>query len=131
MASRRKIIDDDPQPPKRAAKAFEPYAEVMRAKVEGLPGLSEKAMMGGLCFMLDGNMLCGAHKGGWMFRVGKENQDQALAIPGVQMMVMGDKGRTMSGFMEVRADEPGLADHTAIDGALALALGFVSTLPPK
>ncbi|MBT8425743.1 MAG: TfoX/Sxy family protein, partial [Silicimonas sp.] len=39
-------------------------------------------MFGGLCFMKDGLMLCGVHKGGGMFRVGKPRQAAAEAIDG-------------------------------------------------
>ena len=33
----------------------------LRETLEGTASVSEKRMMGGLCFMMNGNMLCGAH----------------------------------------------------------------------
>ena len=57
----------------------EGLAELMRGDLAGVPGITEKKMFGGLCFLLDGNMLCGVHKGGGMFRVGKDNEAAALA----------------------------------------------------
>jgi hypothetical protein len=63
-----------------------------------MDGLSEKRMFGGLCFMLHGNMLCGVHKGGGMFRIGKDNYAQALLLPGVSPMEL--TGRKMGGFVE-------------------------------
>jgi len=95
-------------------------------------GVTEKRMMGGLCFMLDGNMIGGADRheetqyGRFMFRVGKDNESQALAYPGVIPVEQG--GRKMGGLIFVDADnctEPNLK-------ALAkLALKFVTSLPAK
>ena len=52
----------------------EGLAEILRGDLADLPGISEKRMFGGLAFMLDGNMLCGVHKDGAMFRVGKAHE---------------------------------------------------------
>ncbi|MCT7375701.1 TfoX/Sxy family protein [Chelativorans salis] len=103
----------------------------MRGGLEGLQGISEKRMMGGVCFLLDGNMLSGADRtktgeGRFMFRVGKENQTEALARPGAQAMEMG--GRRMNGFVFVDAEA---CDGEALKGWISLALGFVGGLPPK
>ena len=38
-------------------------ADQMREDLGDLPGLSEKTMFGGLCFLLDGNMICGRPQG--------------------------------------------------------------------
>ena len=43
------------------------------------PNVSERNMFGGVCFMLNGNMLCGPTKEGHlMLRVGKERHEEAL-----------------------------------------------------
>ena len=55
----------------------EGLAELLRGDVAELGAIAEKKMFGGLCFMLNGNMLCGVHKGGAMFRVGKDNAAEA------------------------------------------------------
>lgn len=103
----------------------------LREALEGLPGLSEKRMMGGICFLLDGNMIAGADRtrdgqGRFLFRVGREHQAAALARPGAQLMEMG--GRQMRGFIFV--DEEA-CDAAAMRSWCALALDFVGTLPPK
>lgn len=72
----------------------EELSDRLRNALEGMTGVSEKRMMGGLCFMLNGNMLGGAHreKSGeqlFMFRVGKENEDAALSLPGARPMQLG------------------------------------------
>ena len=34
----------------------------LRAELGTLPGLTEKKMFGGICFLLGGNMVCGVHR---------------------------------------------------------------------
>lgn len=103
----------------------------MRDLLDGLPGLSEKRMMGGLCFLVDGNMIGAARreKSGnahFMFRVGKDNEDEALRQPGTRPMVHG--GRKMSGFIWLDEDEAETGNMKALT---SLAMSFVTSLPPK
>lgn len=102
-------------------------AQMLRDELAELEEISERRMFGGLCFMLNGNMLCGVHKDGGMFRVGKENEAAALAIPGAEPL--GFTGRKMGGMVEV-SDET-LADDGARGALLSIALSFVSALPVK
>jgi TfoX/Sxy family transcriptional regulator of competence genes len=106
-------------------------AEQLRDGLGSVEGVSEKKMMGGLCLMVNGNMVGGVDrtKDGrdrFMFRVGKDNQAEALERPGAEAVEMG--GRRMGGFVFVDADA---CDQAALDGWIALALGFVRTLPKK
>lgn len=89
--------------------------------------LSERRMFGGLCFMLAGNMLCGVHKNGLMYRVGKDRAAQALDLPGAAPMAF--TGRPMGGMIELYEDDLEREDTRA--GLLALAVEFVDTLPAK
>ncbi|MDA7429815.1 TfoX/Sxy family protein [Primorskyibacter aestuariivivens] len=89
--------------------------------------LDERRMFGGLCFMMAGNMLCGVHKRGLMYRVGKDRAEAALAIPGAQPMAF--TGRPMGGMIELYEDDLGRDDTRK--GLLALAVEFVDTLAPK
>jgi len=41
----------------------ETLAAEMRDRLDGLPGLSEKRMMVGICFLVDGNMVGAARRG--------------------------------------------------------------------
>ena len=77
----------------------EGLAEILRGDLAGQERVEEKRMFGGLCFMLEGHMLCGVHKDGGMFRVGKERQASALAIDGVTEMAF--TGRKMGGLVDV------------------------------
>ena len=105
----------------------EGLAELLRNDVAEMGAITEKKMFGGLCFMLDGHMLCGVHTGGGMMRVGKDRQDKALAIDGASPMAF--TGRPMGGMIDV-TDEA-LADDARRSQLLALALENVRSLPPK
>jgi hypothetical protein len=71
----------------------------MRTALARRPGISERAMFGGFCWMLNGNMLCGVEVGRFMFRVGKELETKALAKPGAEPIVF--SGRRMGGLVWV------------------------------
>lgn len=101
------------------------YADVLRGQLDMHPGISEKRMFGGQFFMLNGNMLCGIGKYGFMFRVGIENEPQALAQPGTSIAVT---SRTMRGFIHV---EPAVAVETGLDFWIDLARSYVGGLPMK
>jgi TfoX/Sxy family transcriptional regulator of competence genes len=101
-------------------------AETLRSTLEGRVGIAEKAMFGGICWMLDGNMLCCTSQHRFMFRVGKDAEDEALARPGAGPVVMGK--RRMNGFVWVDADQ---AIDAGLSDWIALAAAFVGTLPPK
>lgn len=109
----------------------ESIAQSMRDALDGLPGIEEKKMMGGLCFLVNGNMLGGASGANifsktFMFRVGKENQAEALTDPSAKQVEMG--GRKMGGFIYVDADA---TDDAALAKWVAMALGFAGSLPAK
>ncbi|MEP2990167.1 MAG: TfoX/Sxy family protein [Parasphingorhabdus sp.] len=96
-----------------------------------MEGLSEKRMMGGICFLLHGNMIGGADQskdgaGRFMFRIGKDNQDKGNAMPLAQPMEMG--GRLMSGLFFVDAGD---CDDELLRRWIALALSFGKDLPHK
>src|SRR5215471_12205184 len=104
----------------------EDLAERMRAALVGTGTVREVRMFGGLCFMLNGNMVAGTSKRGLLVRVGKEQQSAALARPGTKPMEM--TGRPMEGYVFV---DPPPADERSLQDWLALAVTFVKTLPPK
>lgn len=103
----------------------------MRTVLDGVGATSEKRMMGGVCFFLNGNMLCGAdrNKDGvrrFMFRVGKDNHEDALKRPDAMPMDMA--GRRMGGFVFVDGET---CDDAALQEWIKLARSFVGTLPAK
>lgn len=104
----------------------EGLAQLMRDDLAGEP-VAEKKMFGGLAFLLNGHMICGIHKGGAMFRVGKPNEAEALAVPGASPMMF--TGRAMAGMIDL-SDEA-TADDARRGRVMGLALAFVRALPPK
>ena len=101
--------------------------EILKDDLGERVDLVEKNMFGGIAFMLNGNMLCGVHKNGAMYRVGKEHEAEALALPGVRKMDF--TGRPMGGFID--AGEEAMADDDTRAELLRLAVDFVSCLPAK
>jgi TfoX/Sxy family transcriptional regulator of competence genes len=107
--------------------AFDPgLAQLLRDDLAQEP-VTEQKMFGGLCFLSQGNMICGLHKGGTMYRVGKESYAAALALPGVEPMQMG--GRTMAAMVTLSLEDS--AEDAKRLPVLALALATVKALPPK
>ncbi len=105
----------------------ENLAAIMRKSLSKLDGITEKKMFGGLCFLLQGNMLCGVHKDGGMARIGKENEAQALKLDGIDPLSF--TGRKMGGMVDVSVDA--LKSARIRRAILDLALEYVGTLPPK
>jgi TfoX/Sxy family transcriptional regulator of competence genes len=104
----------------------EGLAERMRVALAGTGAVREVRMFGGLCFMLNGNMVAGTSKRGLLVRVGKDQHSNALARPGAKRMEM--TGRPMEGYIFV---DPPPRDDRSLQEWLALAVAFVKTLPPK
>ncbi|MDW4548538.1 TfoX/Sxy family protein [Defluviimonas sp. D31] len=104
----------------------EGLAQLMRDDLAG-ERVTERKMFGGLAFLLDGHMVCGVHKDGAMFRVGKANEAAALSVPGAAPMAF--TGRKMGGMIDL-ADEA-VADDARRGRLMTLALSFVKSLPPK
>ena len=105
----------------------EGHAQILRDLLSQTDGITEKKMFGGLCFMQNGNMLCGVHKDGGMFRVGKENEEAALAVNGVDPLSF--TGRKMGGMVDISEDT--LGDENALLSLLSLADTFVGKMPSK
>jgi len=105
----------------------EGLAELLRDGLSGEDGVVEKRMFGGLCFMLRGNMVCGTFRDRGMFRVGRAQEADALALPGTKPMDMG--ARPMPGMIE--ALPAAMADDAVRTRLLALAVGFAGSLPGK
>ena len=105
----------------------EQNAEILRNALKNEASLTEKKMFGGLCFFINGNMLCGVDKTGGMFRVGKDNEPAALNLPGISPFTM--TGRKMGGL--VQANENLFTNQGQLTDILSLALSFAKSLPAK
>jgi len=103
-------------------------AERIRTALSNRPGVSEKAMFGGIGFLLDGNLLVSASgRGGMLVRVGPEGHAAAIQSPHTKAMEMG--GRGMLGYVVVAA--PGVASQGAVASWIERAVKHVRTLAPK
>lgn len=89
------------------------------------PSVDEKAMFGGLAFMLEGKMCCGVLKSELVARVGPEQYDAALARPHTRPMDF--TGRPMKGYVYVAAE--GCGDRRSLQSWLDRAVRFVGELP--
>jgi TfoX/Sxy family transcriptional regulator of competence genes len=108
------------------------YDEKLAAKIEdalgNTRGITTKKMFGGLCFLHNGNMLCGIDKNrNLMVRVGPEQYDEALAQKHAREMDF--TGRPLKGMIYVSPD--GYKTKAALSGWVQLGLNFTGTLSPK
>lgn len=107
------------------------YDETLAARVRRATGhladTNERKMFGGLCFLVNGNMLVGVSGDRLMARVGKDAYDEALRQPHCRPMDF--TGRPMAGFVYVERE--GLADDAALGDWIARAHAYVGTLPAK
>jgi TfoX/Sxy family transcriptional regulator of competence genes len=101
-------------------------AALLRADLSGAE-ITEKKMFGGICFLLNGNMVTGSMKTSALFRVGKHGDAAALAIPGTYPMMQ--RGKPMTGFIELPTAD--CSDGARRSTLSAMALAFARTLPPK
>lgn len=103
-------------------------ANKIREVLEGKRGITEKKMFGGLCFLLNGNMLCGVdNKSRLMIRVGPEKYDSSLKLK--HACKMDFTGKPMKGMLYI--DPDGTKRKDSIKKWLDLASDFVKTLPKK
>ena len=99
----------------------------VRRLLAGRDDVAEKNMVGGLSFLVKGNMCCGVTGPALMVRVGAEGREQALGEPHVRPMEFA--GRALSGFVCV--DPAGFASDEALARWVQRGLDFVSGLPAK
>jgi len=99
----------------------------IRAALSDQPGLVEKKMFGGVCFMLNGNMACGVIKNDLIVRVGPEQHPAALSRPHTRPFDF--SGKPMAGWVTVSGT--GVATEKDLKDWVRLGVDFASTLPPK
>ena len=102
-------------------------ADAVRSDLRRYDGVTERAMFGGIAFMVDDNMAVGVTDDDLMVRVGKDAHDAALALPGASTMTMGE--REMKGWVRVTPDDMSSGD--ALSEWIDRGVGFARNLPPK
>lgn len=99
----------------------------VRAALEKTSGIAERRMFGGVCFTLNGNMVCGVVNRNLMIRIGLDNYQDALKQPHVREMDF--TGRAMKGYVFVGAD--GTKSELALKSWVQYGVTYVSGLPAK
>ena len=90
-------------------------------------GISERAMFGGLAFLVDGKMFIGIRNSSLMARVGPERYNDALAMPSVRLMDF--TGRPMKGYVYI--DPPAIAEDRDLMAWVSWCAEYVALLPSK
>jgi hypothetical protein len=101
--------------------------ELLSGCLESVRGVTQKAMFGGLAWLLNGNLLCGARSDGMLVRLGKDNESWALKTPGIAPMMM--RERRMQGW--VRATSEAYGNDVSRQKLIDAALKFNQSLPKK
>jgi TfoX/Sxy family transcriptional regulator of competence genes len=107
------------------------YDEALAARVRRALGprtdVVEKAMFGGVTFMVAGNMCCGVHRSDLIIRLDGHTTVEELGSPRVRAWDF--MKRPMPGMFAV--DAAGCADQESTASWTQLALNHALSLPPK
>ncbi len=106
----------------------EELADRMRDALQGVGGLSEKRMFGGLAFLVNGHLaIAASNEGGALVRVDPAEADHLVDTTAATVAIM--RGRPMTGWLRVPADA--LAVEDALDAWTARSSAYAASLPPK
>jgi TfoX/Sxy family transcriptional regulator of competence genes len=103
-------------------------ADRIREQLHDQQGVTEKAMFGGLAFLINGNMAVSASgQGGLLLRVDPSAAASLVSEGVAERAVM--RGRAMDGWLRV-ADEA-VADDRQLARWVQVGVGYAAGLPPK
>lgn len=103
-------------------------ASRIRKVVEDERGLTERAMFGGLAFLIDGHLAASASgQGGMLLRVDPARTESLLSEPHVRRFEM--RGREMDGWL--RVDVAALQTDDDLRGWVSHGVSYARSLPPK
>jgi TfoX/Sxy family transcriptional regulator of competence genes len=106
----------------------EDLANRLRELMAGEAGVTEKAMFGGLAFLIGGNMAVAASgRGGLMVRVDPEDTDTLVARPHAGPFEM--RGRAVQGWLRVDAD--GVRTRRQLEPWVKRGVAYARSLPAK
>jgi TfoX/Sxy family transcriptional regulator of competence genes len=94
--------------------------------ISGWENIIPREMFGGVCYLLNGNIVCGVYKDYLILRLGEQEAAAALQKPGVSEFDI--TGRPMNGWVMV--EERACAGKN-LEAWLNKARGFVAGLPVK
>jgi hypothetical protein len=106
---------------------YDPQLEVLLdQRTSRWPGLTKKAMFGGVVYLLNGNMCVGAWRDYLLCRVGPADVELRKLESISQMDIT---GRAMSGWIKVA--QPGWRNPPTCDRVIGTARQFAAGLPGK
>ena len=107
------------------------YDENLAQRIRGVlarkKNIEEKKMFGGICFLLNGNMLVGVWKDSLIARLGPDQGEEALLEPLVKEFDI--TGRPMKNWILVEPE--GVVDDDQLKDWIQRAVKFVGKLPKK
>lgn len=92
----------------------------IREAMSSFPGVEEKYMFGGVCYMLNGKMCVGIVGDEMMCRIGPDAYETALDRKGCREMVF--TGKPMKGYVYVNGD--GMQTKKDFDHWISLCVAF-------
>jgi TfoX/Sxy family transcriptional regulator of competence genes len=108
-----------------------PYNEEIDGRIHEIvarwKNTKAKKMFGGVCHLLNGNMVCGVYKDYLILRLGEKSAADALKRSHTRPFDI--SGKPMKGWVMV--EEGGFETDQVLRDWLDKARGFVETLPPK
>lgn len=106
----------------------EDLADRVREAIQGVDGITEKRMFGGLAFLLRGNMAVSVSgRGGLLLRCDPEQTDSLVAASGVDRFEM--RGKEMDGWLHV--DPEAIETDQDLRRWVGVGVGYAGSLPPK
>ncbi len=107
------------------------YDETLAARIRDVlarkKDVEERRMFGGICFLLNGNILVGVWKDSLIARVGPDQGDEALLEPHVKVFDI--TGKPMKNW--IRVEPEGVQEDEQLKDWIQRAVKFVGTLPRK
>ncbi len=105
----------------------EGLAHRINESLEGLAGLVEKKMFGGIGYLIDGNMACGVNGDDLIVRVGADSYEATLEEPFVRPFDF--TGRPMKGWVVVSSE--GCESDDDLQRWIQRGVAFAQSLPAK
>jgi TfoX/Sxy family transcriptional regulator of competence genes len=105
----------------------ENFAQRIRDALARKKNIEEKKMFGGICFLLNGNILVGVWKDSLIARLGPDEGEDALLEPHAKAFDL--TGKPMKNWILV--EPKGVEDEDQLKDWIQRAAKFVGTLPGK
>lgn len=108
-----------------------PYNEGIDVRIQAVvsdwKNTTSKKMFGGVCYLMNGNMVAGVYKDFLILRLGEDETETAMALSHVRPFDI--TGRPMKGWVMV--EEEGFKNDEELSDWLDKAKAFVEKLRPK